>query len=79
MLAGLGHALNVKQTTWDFAAPPGKFPIRWRRGSQKAKPASEVPVQWFAGNFQDYEADKCRRLGLEAIEPHRLRYRPITR
>ena len=36
-------------------------------------------VEWFAGNFQDYEADKCRRLGAEAIEPHRLRYRPIAR
>jgi energy-dependent translational throttle protein EttA len=36
-------------------------------------------VEWFVGNFQDYEADKCRRLGPEAIEPHRLRYRPITR
>ena len=39
----------------------------------------EGHVEWFAGNFQDYEADKCRRLGPEAIEPHRLRYRPITR
>ena len=39
----------------------------------------EGHVEWFAGNSQDYEADKCRRLGPEAIEPHRLRYRPITR
>ena len=36
-------------------------------------------VEWFAGNFQDYEADKCRRLGPESIEPHRLRYRPLAR
>ena len=39
----------------------------------------EGHVEWFAGNFQDYEADKCRRLGPAAIEPHRLRYRPIAR
>ncbi|MGH7056926.1 MAG: energy-dependent translational throttle protein EttA, partial [Acetobacteraceae bacterium] len=39
----------------------------------------EGHVEWFAGNFQDYEADKCRRLGPASIEPHRLRYRPIAR
>jgi len=39
----------------------------------------EGHVEWFAGNFQDYEADKCRRLGVAAIEPHRLKYRPIAR
>jgi energy-dependent translational throttle protein EttA len=39
----------------------------------------ESHVEWFADNFQDYEADKCRRLGVAAIEPHRLRYRPIAR
>ncbi|MGH7120256.1 MAG: energy-dependent translational throttle protein EttA [Acetobacteraceae bacterium] len=39
----------------------------------------EGRVEWFAGNFQDYEADKVRRLGQAAVEPHRLRYRPIAR
>ncbi len=39
----------------------------------------EGHVEWFAGNFQDYEADKCRRLGVASIEPHRLRYRPLAR
>ncbi len=39
----------------------------------------EGHVEWFAGNFQDYEADKVRRLGVAAIEPHRLKYRPISR
>jgi ATP-binding cassette ChvD family protein len=36
-------------------------------------------VEWFEGNFQDYEADKKRRLGEEAVEPHRIKFKPLTR
>ncbi|MBV9656185.1 MAG: energy-dependent translational throttle protein EttA [Acetobacteraceae bacterium] len=36
-------------------------------------------VEWFEGNFQAYEEDKRRRLGTDATEPHRLKYRPIAR
>ena len=36
-------------------------------------------VEWFEGNFQAYEADKRRRLGNDATEPHRIKYRPIAR
>ena len=36
-------------------------------------------VEWFAGNFQDYEADKKRRLGADADQPHRIKYRKLTR
>ena len=36
-------------------------------------------VEWFEGNFQDYEADKRRRLGASATEPHRIKYRPLSR
>ncbi|SDH45555.1 energy-dependent translational throttle protein EttA [Roseospirillum parvum] len=39
----------------------------------------ESHVEWFEGNFEDYEADKKRRLGAEATEPHRLKYKPISR
>jgi sulfate-transporting ATPase len=39
----------------------------------------ESHVEWFEGNFQDYEADRHRRLGAEADQPHRLRYKPIRR
>ncbi|MGH7161067.1 MAG: energy-dependent translational throttle protein EttA [Acetobacteraceae bacterium] len=39
----------------------------------------EGHAEFFVGNFQDYEADKCRRLGVASIEPHRLRYRPLSR
>ena len=36
-------------------------------------------VEWFAGNFQAYEEDKRRRLGADATEPHRIKYRPLAR
>ena len=36
-------------------------------------------VEWFEGNFQAYEEDKRRRLGPEATEPGRIRYRPLVR
>ena len=36
-------------------------------------------VEWFAGNFQDYEEDKKRRLGSDADQPHRIKYRPLRR
>jgi ATPase subunit of ABC transporter with duplicated ATPase domains len=36
-------------------------------------------VEWFEGNFQAYEEDKRRRLGDAAVEPHRIKYRPIAR
>jgi len=36
-------------------------------------------VVWFEGNYQDYEADKKRRLGADADQPHRIKYKPLTR
>jgi ATP-binding cassette ChvD family protein len=36
-------------------------------------------VAWFEGNYQDYEADRRRRLGAEADRPHRIKYRKLTR
>jgi ATP-binding cassette ChvD family protein len=36
-------------------------------------------VVWFEGNYQDYEADRHRRLGSEADQPHRLKYKPLVR
>jgi ATP-binding cassette ChvD family protein len=35
-------------------------------------------VVWFEGNYQDYEADRRRRLGSEAEQPHRIKYRKLT-
>jgi ATP-binding cassette ChvD family protein len=36
-------------------------------------------VEWFEGNFQDYEKDKMRRLGQDSITPHRVKYKKLTR
>jgi ATP-binding cassette ChvD family protein len=36
-------------------------------------------VEWFEGNFQDYEADKKRRLGLDADQPHKIKYKRFAR
>ncbi|VAW20076.1 Energy-dependent translational throttle protein EttA [hydrothermal vent metagenome] len=36
-------------------------------------------VEWFEGNFEDYEKDKIRRLGANAINPKRVSYKPLTR
>jgi energy-dependent translational throttle protein EttA len=36
-------------------------------------------VVWFEGNYQEYEADRKRRLGAEADTPHRIKYRKLTR
>ena len=36
-------------------------------------------VTWWEGNFSDYEADRRKRLGIEADQPHRIRYKPLVR
>lgn len=36
-------------------------------------------VEWFEGNFEDYEADKIRRLGPDSVNPKRVTYKPLTR
>ncbi len=39
----------------------------------------ESRVVWYEGNYQDYEADRRKRLGAAADQPHRVRYKPLTR
>jgi energy-dependent translational throttle protein EttA len=36
-------------------------------------------VRWFEGNFSDYEVDRRKRLGADADQPHRIKYKPLTR
>ena len=36
-------------------------------------------VVWIEGDYETYEADKRRRLGAAAVEPHRIKYRPLRR
>jgi ATP-binding cassette ChvD family protein len=39
----------------------------------------DAVVRWFEGNFSDYEAERHKRLGTDADQPHRIRYKPLTR
>jgi energy-dependent translational throttle protein EttA len=39
----------------------------------------ESEARWFEGNFSDYEADRHKRLGAEADQPHRIKYKPLVR
>jgi ATPase subunit of ABC transporter with duplicated ATPase domains len=39
----------------------------------------ESEVRWWEGNFSDYEADRRKRLGVDADQPHRVRYKPLVR
>jgi ATP-binding cassette ChvD family protein len=39
----------------------------------------ESHVEWFEGNFQDYEEDKKRRLGIDSTVPHRIKYKKFSR
>ena len=36
-------------------------------------------VTWFEGNYEAYEADRKKRLGAEADQPHRIKYKPLVR
>jgi len=36
-------------------------------------------VVWFEGNFSDYEVDRHKRLGADADQPHRIKYKPLLR
>ncbi len=36
-------------------------------------------VEWFEGNYQDYEADYKRRMGMDADQPHRIKYKPLRK
>ena len=35
-------------------------------------------VEWFEGNYQEYESDRRQRIGIDAVQPHRIKYRPLT-
>ena len=39
----------------------------------------DAHVEWFEGNFEEYEKDKARRLGPEALVPHRMTHKRLTR
>ena len=40
---------------------------------------SDSNVVWYVGSYQEYEADRKKRLGIEAERPHRIKYRKLTK
>jgi ATP-binding cassette ChvD family protein len=64
-----GCAVNISHDRW-FLDRIATHVLAFEGDSQ---------VVWFEGNYQDYEADRKRRLGAEADQPHRIKYRKLTR
>ena len=83
-LAGLGAVgLPVAQALLQFAGCVVVISHdRWfldRIATHMLAFEGESQVVWFEGNYQDYEADRHRRLGTAADQPHRIKYRKLTR
>ena len=51
----------------------------WRAPRHMLAFGGDSHVEWFEGNYQDYEADKKRRLGIAAEQPHRIKYKRFAR
>ncbi len=63
--------------TEDFARPGLTFQIGV--APRRIAFEGESRVVWFEGNYCDYEADRRARLGAAADQPHRIKYRHLTR
>ena len=59
--------------------PDAKSRTAWQIATHMLAFEGDSRVVWFEGNYQDYEADRRRRLGAEADTPHRIKYRKLTR
>ncbi|HEX9809991.1 MAG TPA: energy-dependent translational throttle protein EttA [Alphaproteobacteria bacterium] len=69
LAAFAGSAVIVSHDRW-FLDRIATHILAFEGGSQ---------VEWFEGNYADYEADRRRRLGAGAEQPHRIRYKPLAR
>jgi sulfate-transporting ATPase len=69
LLAFAGCAVVISHDRW-FLDRVATHILAFEGGSQ---------VRWFEGSYSDYEADRKRRLGAEADQPHRIRYKPLQR
>ncbi len=69
LLAFPGCALIVSHDRW-FLDRVATHVLAFEGDSQ---------VRWWEGNFSDYEADRRQRLGIEADQPHRIKYKPLVR
>ena len=57
----------------------GKKSEKLRPDERQLAFEGEAHVEWFEGNFEDYEEDKKRRMGPDALEPKRIRHKKFVR
>ncbi|HUR22463.1 MAG TPA: energy-dependent translational throttle protein EttA [Acidimicrobiales bacterium] len=69
LLAFAGCAVVITHDRW-FLDRVATHMVAFEGGSQ---------VRWFEGSYSDYEVDRKRRLGAEADQPHRIKYKPLQR
>ena len=82
-----GDQFRFTGNDWDFGASAGLLWQPWTKHSFGLSYRSETTmnfegesrVVWYEGNYEDYEADRKKRLGAAAEQPHRIRYKPLTR
>jgi sulfate-transporting ATPase len=83
VVAGVLHVQRVEDAILNFAGCVGVISHdRWfldRMATHMLAFEGDSNVLWFEGNYQDYEADRRRRLGAEADRPHRIKYRKLVR
>lgn len=60
------------------AMPSGRF-LRAAFSAEMHAFEGNAHVEWFEGKFVDNEADKIRRLGSDAVEPNRIKYKKFAR
>jgi hypothetical protein len=60
----------------DFPTPTPTPP---RKGEGARAFEGDSHVEWFEGNFADYEEDTKRRLGIDSTIPHRIKYKKFSR
>ena len=80
MAAGAGTRISLRASS--AAARASSSHDRWfldRIATHILSFEGDSHVEWFEGNFQDYEADKMRRLGTDSVIPHRVKYKKFTR
>ena len=75
MLSSLGGAVGLALAAGAIRLAPRILPVDLPRLEDLAL---DSRVFFFAGNYQEYEANKRERLGEEAAKPKRIRYRPLT-
>jgi hypothetical protein len=80
--AAIRMAIRFRRLRRTSPAAPRSSPTTASSSTAPAptwSPSRDAHVEWFQGNFDDYEADKIRRLGPDAVESKRIKYKKFAR